>query len=161
MPRENYTARVNRSYSRTFSRRQFLPRVIPKYIQKGERVLDFGAGLDAYGTMALRSQGFNVTASEIGKNRVAGIHDPRAMQKKYHTVFASNVLNVQPTKADVQRIISRVKSRLLEGGKFFCNFPETPRYNTYTVATLEKLLLAKFRIVRRISKHPAAWMCVK
>lgn len=161
MPNKSYADRVNRSYSRTFSRRQFLPRILHKYIRKGERVLDFGAGPDAYGTMALRSQGFSVTAHDIGRNRVAGIHDPGAMKRKYHVIFASNVLNVQPSRLHVQSVISVVKSHLLTGGKFFCNFPESPRYNDYTVATIEKMLVAKFSMVQRISKHPVAWMCVK
>lgn len=161
MNKKEYVRKVNRSYSKTFSRNQFLPKILHKYLSIQDTVLDFGAGKGAFGTMHLRKQGFNVVATDIGSNFNPLVHDAYAMRRKYTAVFASNVINVQPSRSDVIKVVDQIKGRLHNGGLFFFNYPDSPRYNDYTIADLELLMKKKFSQIKRISGSPAAWMCVK
>lgn len=156
---EEYTKAVNRTYSKTFSKNQFIPKIIPKYIIPSAKILDFGAGYDAFGTLALRDKGYNVTAYEIGKNFNPLVHDPKALHRKYDCVFTSNVLNVQPSKVMVNTVIRAVKKVMNPKGVYICNFPASPRKNDYNVKGLDEALNAHFFHVTRIAVDPPTWMC--
>jgi hypothetical protein len=163
----NYTKFVNDTYSKPFSVRQALPAIVMKYAKKTDKILDFGAGKDIFGTKFLRESGFDCTAWEIGENFNPQVHDYHALERKYDIVFASNVLNVQPTKADVIDVISEAMNCLVEdNGFFFCNFPEKPRHNDMTPQGLESVLKLAFNrwekygnLVERIK--PTVWKCKK
>ena len=83
----DYENSVNKTYSKPFSKRQALPWVVMKHSIRTDKILDFGAGKDAYGTQILRDHGFQCDAWEIGKNFVDGVHDTDAITKKYDAVF--------------------------------------------------------------------------
>lgn len=108
---KNYVDAVNKTYSRTFSKNQFIPKIIPKYVEKGKTILDFGAGTDAFGTLSLRSKGYKVTAYEIGRNFNPALHDPAALSRRYDVVFCSNVVNVQPSRLAIQKLLVALKKR--------------------------------------------------
>jgi hypothetical protein len=137
---ENYEKFVNATYSKTFSPRQVLPHVVMKYIKPTDKVLDFGAGKDAFGAKILRENGFNCTAWDIGKNFNSEVHDPRAMHNEYDVVFASNVFNVQPDGNYITEILLDVQGILKNEGLFFCNFPKSPRKNKWDTNMLESTL---------------------
>jgi hypothetical protein len=99
---------------------------------KWVKILDYGAGKDAYGTMMLREKGFNVIAYDIGDNCVEGVHDKLALTKIYDVVFASNVINVQTSHEDILNILNEIYSCMKNSrgcgySEFYCNLPESPR----------------------------------
>lgn len=105
--------------------------VTPRYVQQtskpGERILDFGAGKTAQHAKALREAGFDVTAHEFGGNQNPEIHDLSALTRKYDTVYASNVLNVQGSKDMLRNTLRQIKDST-EGRAVF-NYPREPRYS--------------------------------
>jgi hypothetical protein len=156
-----YEYLVNKTDSKAFSPNQTLPKVVEILaVEKDITILDFGAGKDAYGTIYLRDRGFDCTAYEIGINFVPGIHDDKALTRKYDVVFASNVLNVQPTEKCVIEVLLKIQSLLLEGGMFVCNFPTKPRHNGMTTGMIESVLRLGFRGgVSRVINSSPAWRC--
>jgi len=162
----NYTKFVNATYSKPFSMRQALPKIVMEHTKKTDKILDFGAGKDIFGTKMLRENGFNCTAWEIGENFNPQVHDYHALDhREYDVVFASNVLNVQPDETSVVEILSDVQYVLKDGGLFFCNFPKKPRHNKMTDPGLELTL--------RLAMHahdgyggqvdtlkPLVWKCI-
>ena len=159
-----YAMLVNQTYSRMCSQKQTLPKIVEIIAEKRDKILDFGAGKDAFGTKYLREKGFNVTAYEIGKNFVDGLHDPRAfdLENEWDIIFASNVLNVQPDVPRILDIISDVKARLKIGGTFICNFPVKPRKNDATADFVKTALRLAFnKDVQKIKNYSPTWMCEK
>jgi 2-polyprenyl-3-methyl-5-hydroxy-6-metoxy-1,4-benzoquinol methylase len=157
----DYVKGVNKTYSKTFSKRQFIPKILPKYIEKDKSILDFGAGLDAFGTMALREKGYKVTAYDIGMNFNPAIHDSKALSRKYDVIFCSNVINVQPSGAAIMRLLTSLKKRLKTGGKIIFNYPASPRKSNVTVSDIDTYVRRHFSQVSRIASSPPTWMCVK
>jgi hypothetical protein len=133
----NYTKFVNKTYSKPFSMRQSLPKIVMEYAKKTDKILDFGAGKDIYGTKLLRENGFDCTAWEIGENFNPRVHDYHALDCEYDVVFASNVLNVQPDAGSVIELLLDFQGVLKDMGVLFCNFPQKPRHNDMTPDALE------------------------
>ena len=170
----NYESFANSTYSKPFSPRQILPKFVIEHAKKIRRkpsnikILDFGAGRDIFGTKMIREAGFDCTAWEIGANFNKELHDYHALKRKYDIVFASNVLNVQPTIEDTIAIMVDVRNNLLveqeRGGYFFCNFPMKPRHNGMTDMQLEMHLKSVFNrwdkygnLVEKVA--PMVWKC--
>ncbi len=132
--------------------------LVPRHVEavesglgKDRRILDFGAGKDAAHTQHLKSKGFNVTAHEFGDNQKPGLHDPKALDKQYHHVFASNVLNVQSSKEMMSKTLDSIHKSVLPGGKFTANFPESPRKASDIDANhVEAELGKRFRMVTKV-----------
>ncbi len=110
--------------------------IVPRYVEEIEsnfnnkekrKILDFGAGKDAAHTIRLREKGFDVTAHEFGDNQKEGLHDPKALDKKYDHVYASNVLNVQSSKRMMSKTLDQIHDSLKKNGLFTANFPTSPR----------------------------------
>lgn len=103
--------------------------------------LDFGCGVDAVQVEELRSDGYEVAgyewAPEEGSatNRArkyheafkAGLLSPEALSKQYETVFASNVLNVQPSLSALLGTLRQLSGALAEGGTLVANLASEPR----------------------------------
>lgn len=66
----DYVKLVNATYRATGSigPKAVVPKLVPGVAKKTDKILDFGAGTKAIHTMALRQQGYNVTAYDIGAN---------------------------------------------------------------------------------------------
>jgi len=105
------------------------PRVVRSLVKnKSAKILDFGAGKGADHAMSLREDGYDVTAHEFGSNVQPGVHDPDALRNgPYHVVYASNVLNVQSSKAMLRKTLMQIHKALRPGGVFIGNFPMSPR----------------------------------
>ena len=105
-----------------------LPRIIvASSFGPDTRILDYGAGPAVCQTLKLREVFGEVTAWEIGSNFNADLHDSRALEHDYDVVMASNVLNVQPSRAHVARVIEEVANVVVPGGYAFLNLPNEPR----------------------------------
>ena len=160
----NYTKFVNATYSKPFSPRQVLPNYVMKYAKKTDKILDYGAGRDIFGTKILRDNGYDCAAWEIGDNFSKELHDYHALERTYNIVFASNVLNVQPSISDAIDIVGDMDSLLKNKGYFFCNLPPKPRHNDMTDEMLESVLKLEFNqwgkndeLVEKIAPH--VWKC--
>lgn len=143
--------------------------VVPKHVRqiakKDHKILDFGAGKHAAHAKALNDEGYNVTAHEFGGNQAEGIHDPKALSKKYDVAYASNVLNVQSSPEMLGRTLDQIHGALHPHGSFIANLPSSPRkYEGLTGDHVKSELEKRFHSVERIggtksipvfhAKHP-------
>lgn len=94
---------------------------------RNRTILDFGSGPEAKHTQHLLTKGHNVTAHEFGDNQREGVHDPKALSRKYDHVFASNVLNTQSNKEMMGKTLDQIHGAVKPGGMFTGNFPQSPR----------------------------------
>ena len=134
-----------------------VPRLVREYAEQGDTILDFGAGTTAQHAQALRDDGYDVTAYEFGSNAVDGVHDPRALSKKYDVVYASNVLNVQPSERALDTTLQKIAKAVRAGGIFIGNLPASPRKGAYSGMTgtegskmLQTKLESVFSSVKRV-----------
>lgn len=159
---EYYTKLVNAPYSKMCSQKQTLPEIVEQIAKRGDKILDFGAGKDAFGTKYLRYHHYDCTAYEIGKNFVEGLHDPKALDSHYDVIIVSNVLNIQPDISRILDIISDVKACLNVGGMLICNFPAKPRKNDATTDFVETALRLAFnKNVQKVENTSPTWVCIK
>lgn len=160
----DYVKLVNATYRATGSigPKAVVPKLVPGVAKKSDRILDFGAGTKAIHTMALRQQGYNVTAYDIGANIDPAIHDTNALAKKWDVVYASNVLNVQPSRSDLAGLIGLFANIVKKGGTLIANYPPSPRKSGLTVAEVDALLRMKFATVARVPGISSpTWICRK
>ena len=149
------------------------PRHVEATSDKGEHILDFGAGKDAAHAQRLRQSGFNVTAHEFGANVRPGIHDPNALSRKYHTVYASNVINTQGDHEMLGNTLDQIANATHPHGRAVLNLPSEPRYGAWEghtergtkvphevlkrdAAKLHGELLKRFQHVERVGGTAAA-----
>jgi 16S rRNA A1518/A1519 N6-dimethyltransferase RsmA/KsgA/DIM1 with predicted DNA glycosylase/AP lyase activity len=157
---KEYLQKVNRAYSIMCSRKQSLPKIVESVAKKTDTILDFGAGKDAFGTKYLREKGFDVTAYEIGKNAVEGLHDPKATHRRYDVVFASSVLNIQPEISDICNVVMDVQACMNKSGKFICNLPR-PIKSKVDVEYLASILRLGFQGgITKVKNGSPTWVCV-
>lgn len=151
--------------------------VTPKWVQETakptESILDFGSGDKASHTMRLRGEGLNVTAHEFATNVREGIHDPNALNRKYDTVFASNVLNTQGSAVMLRGTLDQIAKSVNPGGRAVLNLPAEPRYEAWDgvtkggqrvptatlkqdAARLQSELEKRFKTVERVGGTAAA-----
>jgi hypothetical protein len=128
--------------------------ITPAYVKtitgKKHKILDFGSGRDAAHTKSLRKTGRNVTAHEFGAN-VNKNHNPKALKKKYDTVFASNVLNTSSSRKMLSDTLDQMHSAVAPGGALVANLPLSPRKSVKVDAKhLMRQLLNRFGDVRRV-----------
>lgn len=144
-------------------KRAIVPRYVASIATPSDKILDYGAGPKAIHTEMLRNQGLDVTAWEIGKNFVKGVHDINALKRTYDIVYASNVLNVQPSKKYIEKVVSRISKLVRPGGKFVCNYPISPRKSDVSAEELIELLIKYFRKVERCggTKKAPLLVCFK
>ena len=97
--------------------------------------LDYGAGKKATQTRKLIDAGYNVKAYDMGGN-VTQFHDTKALNKEYDVVFASNVLNVQPTMPLIMQMLNEMN---LSAKKYIImNYPSSPRkFRDYLIKNKE------------------------
>jgi hypothetical protein len=131
-----------------------VPRWVEGNVPKSKKVLDFGSGPPARHTMSLREKGYtDVTAHEFGDNVQEGVHDPKALSKKYDVVFASNVLNVQSSEAMLKRTLKQIRDSVEKGGLAVFNYPASPRKAGLKVASVAGAIAEVFPgAVERVSQ---------
>jgi len=128
-----------------------VPRHVEQLASPDHKILDFGAGRDAVHAQSLRDKGFNVTAHEFGGNQKEGVHDTEALNKTYHTVYASNVLNTQSSHDMLGKTLDQIHGATKPGGQFIGNFPMSPRKSEdIDHKTVESELSKRFETVKRV-----------
>ena len=145
-----YIDKVNKTYSKTFSKRQMLPDILgERYTVKSDlSVLDYGSGKDAIGTQKLKRYFFDVTSYDIGENFNSKYHDPDALDRTYDLIMVSNVINIQPDIDCVEKVLDEVRSRLSSTGMAYINYPKSPRKcDELTNAMLYNILTKMFETV--------------
>jgi hypothetical protein len=109
--------------------------ILPRYIinhpwMHGCKILDFGSGPKAIHTNMLKELGMDVTPYEIGDNKKSDIHieyKTSEVEAEFGLVFASNVINVQPSYAALRETLGMMHAFLKEDGICLFNFPSSPR----------------------------------
>jgi len=117
------------------------------------KVLDFGAGKEAKCTKALRKAGRDVTAWDFGDNFVNGTHHPKALDRQYAVVFASNVLNVQASKPALEETVSQIAKATRKTGTAVVNYPSSPRKSGVSDKQLVSMLGKQFASVEKVGDH--------
>jgi hypothetical protein len=143
-----------------------VPKMVRQYATENDKILDFGAGKAAAHTLALRGEGFDVTAYDFSQSEH---HDPTALNRKYTMVFASNVLNVQGSEEMLMHdTLGPISKVLKKGGRFICNLPSSPLKGLYNglsykeaIALLEEKLRSVFAKVERLEGSTPIWLCTK
>lgn len=133
-----------------------VPRLVRRFAQKGQKILDFGAGKQAAHAQAMRQAGYNVTAHDFGDNVVPGVHAPDALRHRYDMVYASNVLNVQSSPAMLNATLGQIAAATKPGGMAIANFPDSPRKLSLTADRLKAMAQRKFRRVEQMGGSDSA-----
>lgn len=120
--------------------------------------MDFGAGVKACHAKQMSDLGFNVVAYDFGEN-VTSFHGVNALHRKYDTVFASNVLNVQSTQKMLEETLKQMWNAVKVGGRLVVNYPTSPRYVSLTTKEMDNLLRGKFKNIQRVEfkKYSLIW----
>ena len=144
------TANKTSRNSGAIGKKAITPAYVKTITSKKHKILDFGSGRDAAHTKVLRKTGRQVTAHEFGAN-VNQNHDPRALEKKYDTVFASNVLNTASSRKMLSDTLDQMHSAVAPGGHLVANLPLSPRKSVKVDAKhLMGQLMKRFEEVRRV-----------
>lgn len=136
--------------------------IIRNIITPSDKVLDFGAGKNAVQALRLQNEGYNVTAHDFGDNFNPVIHDKLALSRQYDIVYASNVINVQPSFKTLNETLLQMKSRTKKYGVLIVNYPKDPRVLKLSTNDMEKVLLKIFPIVKRNNRTKnIIWFCLQ
>ena len=90
-------------------------------------ILDFGCGKDAIHVKMLREQGFEfVFGVDLEPLTNPDYEYPNGHNLPWHLVYASNVLNVQPSYSSLQCTVCKVAEYANKGVAYF-SYPKSPR----------------------------------
>jgi len=154
-PQEMETANRTSRARGAIGGRAITPRYVSTMATPDHTILDYGAGSEAVHAASLRDQGLNVTAHEFGQNRNER-HDPEALSRQYHIVYASNVLNTQSSHQMMVRTLDQIRASVRPGGGFVGNYPVSPRKSDIKPADVEALLKQRFKTVKRVGGTSSA-----
>jgi hypothetical protein len=148
-----------------------LPRIFKSLCRRHKHwhALDYGSGPNAIHTEALRREGYQVLAYDINDiNIVSNINNKqRSLYEWFDVVFASNVINVQPSAHHVHGVICELSNFVKCGGTVLINYPSSPRKCDLTVSDIDSILRREFVKVDRIRYHSGVkistpvWQCEK
>jgi hypothetical protein len=171
-PLEKEIAQKTARSAGAVSDKAIIPKVVRQYANpEKDVILDFGSGPAAKHTLALRADGYNVTAYDFSESENT---DPKAMSKQYTMVYASNVLNVQGSEQMLMHdTLGPIYRVLQKGGKFICNLPSSPLKGLYVdsngdplkfsqaVNLLHQKLGEVFAHVERLKGSTPVFICTK
>ena len=147
-----------------------LSRVIRKVGNMDLKYLDYGSGPAALHTVLIRADGYNVVAHDINPEKTKWHINTKlsGYDGWFDVVFASNVLNVQPTIEHVRDVVSEVDMMLKLNGTALFNYPVSPRKTDLVVSEVDAILKEQFRVAERIRKigdwkldTTPVWQCAK
>ena len=140
-----------------------VPRVVRMFALPHQTILDYGAGPDTAHTLALRAAGFNVTAhdyhAEKPEIKAKGLHDADALKRRYHIVFASNVLNTQDSRPLLAKTLNEIAASVHPTeGMAIVNLTASPRYDAFKGMTNQEanksVELSLKRRFHSVERHP-------
>lgn len=143
--------------------RAVVPLFVERNIDKGEAILDFGAGKGATSTKYLLSKGFDVTAYDLWCGDGDKLLDENALNRQYDVVFASNVLNVQSSKEMLIETLTQIYKATKDGGEFICNYPSNPRKMNVAANDIAMIIKEVFGNVKKVGGTMSApiWIMKK
>lgn len=133
-----------------------VPRLVAVMARPDDAILDYGCGKDRLHVNRLSESGFRVSGYDLSIPESKG-----ALDTWYDIVYASNVLNVQPTKAKISEVVDNIADCVKNSGVFLVNYPESPRKSDATVEEVESVLKTYYHNVLRIagSDRAPVWKC--
>jgi hypothetical protein len=126
--------------------------LLQKKISRNHSVLDYGAGKIPKISHILQGMGLNVTPHEIGLNQNHH-HDENALNRKYDTVLALNVLNHMPHHDNIAHSLGEIKGLLNPGGCCIATLPKQPRAMSIKRGRLKETLDDLFP-QHQVKTHP-------
>lgn len=108
--------------------------ILPRYLlgldpPPEEPILDFGCGHMAIHTKILKQRGFDVTPYDLSIKFGNPLYDPKCLNRKYKTIFASNVVNTLESTEELDKTLTEIISMLADEGKVYINWPRCgPHY---------------------------------
>jgi len=128
--------------------------ILPRYISefgawKSKLILDFGCGKDAIHIKALREKGFEFV---FGVDLVP-LSEPVYEVKQdlpWHLVYASNVLNVQPSLVALKTTVNQIADYARHGVAYL-SYPGSPRKLGFPTFKMQERLTPYFKEVYRFS----------
>jgi len=138
--------------------------ILPRFIAeipnlKPHLILDFGCGKDAIHVVRLREQGFEFV---FGIDLVPLSNPIYEMPQRlpWHLVYASNVLNVQPSLSVLQTTIKTI-AYYANYGVAYLSYPHSPRKLGYSVVQMQESLVPYFSNVYRFTyRNTVVFKCV-
>jgi hypothetical protein len=111
---------------------------------RGRHILDYGSGKVPRHAMDITAKtGVKIDAYDIGTNFVEGVHvKPKARQ--YDLIYASNVINVLPSKGATVDALREMKSFCSKVGVIVFNYPKKPRHAGLDIDDIAKLVFIVF-----------------
>lgn len=138
--------------------------ILPKFIAEipalqSHLILDFGCGKDAIHVKALRDQGFEFV---FGKDLVP-LSNPAyevTQDLPWHLVYASNVLNVQPSTKTLHTTLTMITG-YARYGVAYLSYPSSPRKLGLSVPDMQEKLVPYFKSVYRFTyRNTVIFKCV-
>lgn len=129
-----------------------VPKLVPQFCKKSDKILDFGCGTNMVHVKNLREFGYKVHGYEFGDN-VTDEHIGEIKKGYYDIVYMSNVLNVQLDEYMLTITLSDAVSALKNNGKLIANYPSSPRKSLVDIERLEEFLEVYFDSVEKLSKN--------
>jgi hypothetical protein len=142
--------------------RALVPRVVREMEKNTDAsVLDFGSGPEAIHARLLKGDGWSdVTAYDCGYN-ISKHTNPIALSFTYEIIFASNVLNVQPSHLDLLETLDEILACCEKRTRVYLNYPVSPRKSKLSVDTVRQYLEHRWYHVEKVAGTASApvWMC--
>lgn len=145
-----------------------VPRIVMTIAREGDVILDFGAGKNAIQARKLQDDGLDVIAYDVGNNFNPIYHFKDALNYRYSIVYASNVLNVQHTDAQIYDTLSLLHEIVVNDGKVVVNYPPSPRHahtpfgDSVTTEMVDEIIRGLFRNVKRVRGYSSpVWIAEK
>lgn len=124
--------------------------VLPRFISeiptmKPHLILDFGCGKDAIHVKMLRDQGFEfVYGVDLEPLTNPDYEFQHVRSVPWHVVYASNVLNVQPSRSVLEVTLSQIADYARHGVAWM-SYPGSPRRMKMGVTDMHNIISSFFR----------------
>jgi len=121
--------------------------------RRGDPVLDYGCGDGTHADMLWHRFGVCAVGYDVARPRPT---DEDYLSRKYQTVYASNVLNVQPSVRKAVGVIDDMARLVQREGRLVVNYPRDPAKHERNVDAIIRALLKRFRRVVLVDGTMAA-----
>lgn len=149
-----------------------VPKVVQHFAKKKDLILDFGCGPQAQHVINLREKGYEKTygmdmffqkESDIPLKLKGRVFSLKILEhiKYFDIVYASNVINVQPSLKAIDHVFTEMIVSLKPEGKIIFNYPQSPRKNDMTTKEMDLSTRNFFRHVVKLPYPTPIWIISK